>query len=280
MAEMTVKYETEKKEEKNKLLAQENELQKLRLERNNYIIYGLVLGTILLIASGFLFYRQRNLKANQAQMVLEQKLLRSQMNPHFIFNSLQSIQGYMLTHKPEDAAGYLSDFSKLVRMILENSRREYCPLADIILFNEYYLRMQSLRFEDKFDFEINVDHELEAEHVFIPPMLLQPFIENAIEHGFLNKSDKGKIDVRIYRKGPRLMMEVEDNGIGRVAASNIKTKDHNRNSLAVAITRERIESLNRKSKGKIELQILDLIDENMQSKGTKVIFALPFRETV
>lgn len=278
MAEMMVKYETEKKEEQNKSLGRENELQKLRLERNNYVIYGLAALMLLLGITGILFYRQRKLKAEQERIVLGQKLLRSQMNPHFIFNSLQSIQGYMLTHRPDEAAGYLSDFARLMRMILESSRQEYVPLGDVIQFNEYYLKMQSLRFENKFETEIHVDPGLDPDQVQVPPMLLQPFIENSIEHGFKNKQDKGKIDIRIYREQDMLKMEVEDNGIGRSASEKLKERDNKHTSLAMSITRERIEALSRKSKRKITLNIIDLSDENQRPSGTKVIFAIPFRE--
>ncbi|CAN5687279.1 hypothetical protein BH11BAC1_BH11BAC1_29400 [soil metagenome] len=278
MAEMMVKYETEKKEEQNTLLGQENELQKLRLERNNYVISALAMFILLLITVGVLFYRQRKLKSEQERILLEQKLLRSQMNPHFIFNSLQSIQSFMLTHKPDEAAGYLSDFARLMRMILENSRKEYCSLEDIIQFNQYYLRMQTLRFENKFDAEMHVDPDLDTEHILVPPMLLQPFIENSIEHGFKNKEGKGKIDVRIYRNRDTLKLEVVDNGIGRLASEKMKDREGMHGSLAMSITRERIEALNRKSARKITLDILDLSNESNEPAGTKVIFALPMKE--
>jgi len=278
MAEMMVKYETEKKEEQNKLLEQLNELQNLRLQKNNFIITFLLSLLILLVISGILFYRQRKLKAEQERIVLEQKLLRSQMNPHFIFNSLQSIQSFMLTHKPDEAAGYLSDFAKLMRMILENSREEYCPLEDIIQQNIYYMKMQTLRFENKFDSDIHVHPDLDTEHLLVPPMLLQPFIENSIEHGFKTKSERGKIDVRIYRKNGSLMLEVEDNGIGRKASEKLKDKERSHASLAMAITAERIASLNRKSKKKIVLEIVDLMDEFQKPSGTRVVFTLPVRE--
>jgi len=278
MAEMMVKYETQKKEEQNKFLEQQNVLQTLRLERNNFIITFLVSLLLLLVISGMLFYRQRKLKAEQERIVLEQKLLRSQMNPHFIFNSLQSIQSFMLAHKPEEAAGYLSDFAKLMRMILENSRQEYCTLEDIIQQNIYYMKMQTLRFENKFDSDIYVHADLDTEHLLVPPMLLQPFIENSIEHGFKTKTERGKIDVRVYRQNGSLMLEVEDNGIGRIASEKLKDSVRGHASLAMAITAERIASLNKKSRKKIKLEIIDLVDEFQKPSGTKVIFTLPVKE--
>ncbi|MFO7613581.1 MAG: hypothetical protein R6W71_02980, partial [Bacteroidales bacterium] len=172
-----------------------------------------------------------------------------------------------------------------------SSAEEYVPLEEEISSIENYLALQKVRYRDMFDYTVEVDEEIDTETARIPPMLAQPFIENAIEHGILHKGSKGRIKVRIRRSGEqaigrsdqtngrsgdRVILEVEDDGVGREKAQEILQKqDKDHKSLATAITMERIAILNRKLKRKITLEIIDLKDEQGEAKGTRVVFGVP-----
>jgi sensor histidine kinase YesM len=176
----------------------------------------------------------------------------------------------------EKAGRYLSNFSKLIRNILENSREDSVTLDKEISTVTNYLELQKLRYGDKFDFEIEVDENLETEELMVPPMLAQPFIENAVEHGVKYKEGQGHIKVTFTRKGDNVIFEVEDDGIGRQRAKEIairRGKKHK--SLATTITNERIQSLSRKLRRKILINITDLTDDQDNPSGTKVTFELP-----
>jgi len=192
-------------------------------------------------------------------LVLEQKLLRSQMNPHFIFNSLSSIQSFIFENNPVEAGSYLSRFAELIRSILYNSREEYITLEKEIQTLINYLDLQKLRYDNKFDYEIDLDPMLDKETISIPPMLAQPFIENAIEHGIKHLNNPGIINISFTKLEETILLIVEDNGIGIRAAkkiNNAKAKEHQ--SLATIITRERIEILNKGQKKK--LYYMDIIE--------------------
>jgi sensor histidine kinase YesM len=224
-----------------------------------------------------LFFRQNRIKANQQNIQLKQRLFRSQMNPHFIFNSLASIQNSIINEDPMKASKYLARFSKLVRNILDSSTAETITLEDEINTIENYLTLQKIRYPEMINFNISVDDGLDVEATFIPPMLAQPFIENAIEHGLKSKEAKGNIEVRFTKKNQTLVLEIEDDGIGRPQAQeNLKAKDPGHKSMATGITQERINVLNRKKKRKIHFNIIDLKDESGRARGTKVMIEIPF----
>jgi LytS/YehU family sensor histidine kinase len=209
-------------------------------------------------------------------MILREKLFRTQMNPHFLFNSLTSIQNYILDEESRIASKYLSRFSKLIRNILDSSSVEFVSLEKEISTIENFLELQKIRFRNKFDYSIEVDQNINLDEVNFPPMIAQPFIENAIEHGIKNKPDKGHIDIRFMRHGGQVILEVEDDGVGREKAKAIlhnKNRDHK--SLSTEITRERIRVLNKKLKKKITLDILDLKDDDGKPAGTKVVLEVP-----
>jgi sensor histidine kinase YesM len=153
---------------------------------------------------------------------MQQRLLRSQMNPHFLFNSLASIQNFIIKEKPSLASDYLGRFSKLMRQILNSTAVEYVPLEEEISSIENYLALQKVRYRDMFDYTLEVDEEIDTETTRIPPMLAQPFIENAIEHGILHKGSKGNIGVRFNLENDQVrVFEVEDDGIGREKAQEL-----------------------------------------------------------
>lgn len=221
---------------------------------------------------------KEQIKFREKTIELEQRLLLSQMNPHFIFNALTAIQSYIFRNDPKSAGKYLASFAKLVRLILENSRTKYTTIGKEVKTLEHYLELQSLRFDEKFDFKIEVDPDIERESMTIPPMLTQPFIENAIEHGIINITDKGNITIRYLLRDDLILIEVEDDGIGINRAMEIQKpgqKDHV--SLATKISKERLENLNKLEKGKIVMEIIDLSTIDNSLHGTKVTFKIPFK---
>ncbi|HXD94163.1 MAG TPA: histidine kinase [Bacteroidia bacterium] len=274
LAEMQTKYETEKKEQKITGLTQETEILQLEASRNRYLMIGLCLVSVLIGIIGFLFIGRIRLKMQQAKMDLEQKLLRAQMNPHFIFNALVNIRSFVYKQKPDAIAKYITDFAMLMRLILENSRQNDVIIEKEIATLGYYLELQKLRFGDKLDYSIEVDPSVNVDFVSIPPMLAQPFIENSIEHGIRNKdSGKGIILVKFIQEENALKMVIEDNGVGRKKANELKKETaQQHNSLAIKITEERLNILNRKKGKKITFSILDLKDDNGLAIGTNVTF--------
>lgn len=276
IAEIQTKYETDIKEQQILNLENKNQLNELRLERNRFILFGTIALLILILFTGLLLIRQKTLKNQQKTQNLEQRLLRAQMNPHFIFNSLASIQNFIVKQDDTRASIYLSRFSELVRSILDNSLRDQITLEEELSTIENYLELQKIRFPEKFDYRIEVDERLDPEGIFIPPMLSQPFIENAIEHGIKQKGSKGNILVSFKKQNGSLIFEVEDDGIGRQMAREILLKrDKEHKSLATLITRERIRVMNKKLKQKISLKIIDLKNELSEATGTRVVFEIP-----
>jgi sensor histidine kinase YesM len=276
IAEIQSKYENEKKQQQLKNLSKQNSIQKLILRKRQNLVYGLSFSFILIILLAILYSRHNKLKSAQKTLELEQKLLRSQMNPHFIFNSLSSIQSYILKNDLFEAGKYLSGFAKLIRLVLTNSREEFIPLENEIQTLKLYLLLQTLRFENKFDYSFEIDPAIDPEKKYIPPMLIQPLVENAIDHGILNKQDKGNIFIRIFMGNEIMQIEVEDNGIGRKKANLIQEQNKSlHKSLSTKITNERIQLLNKKYKLGIRLTIYDLHDKEGIASGTLVRIIIP-----
>jgi hypothetical protein len=268
--------EAEKQQQKMQTLAKDNELNRLKLSRTRFIFIGIGAGILLISLIFLLVFQRRKLKAEQRSVSMEQRLLRAQMNPHFIFNSLASIQNFVINENSDQASVYLSRFSQLVRNILDNSVEEYVPLEKEINTIENYLELQKVRYGGKFDFNIKVDENIDQENMLIPPMLAQPFIENAIEHGIRHKETPGHIDIRFHMQDELIRFEVEDNGVGREKAQEIESKQRTRHrSMATSLTRDRLNTLNKKLKKKIRMEILDLKDNCGQGCGTRVEFGIP-----
>ncbi|MGF1587461.1 MAG: two-component regulator propeller domain-containing protein [Bacteroidales bacterium] len=216
------------------------------------------------------------LKLRHRSAKFEQRLLLSQMNPHFVFNSLSAIQSYIYTSDAAEASDYLSDFSRLMRLILENSRSEEVPLSREVQALKLYFRLQKLRFFDKFDYEVVVDPAIVMQQVMIPPMLIQPFIENSIEHGMLHKQEKGLITLKIRSQGSYLEVIITDDGVGikKSAEINIiRKRDHV--SMATSITNERLHNLIRRGSKRAGLEITDRMESEGIS-GTRVVLAVPY----
>jgi LytS/YehU family sensor histidine kinase len=237
--------------------------------------YGIIFTIIILLLGGIIvtiMLSQNKIKQEQRDAEMTQSLLRSQMNPHFIFNAMSVIQSYIYSNTPDIASKFLVNFSRLIRLILENSHKEFIPLEVEEEILTKYLNTQKLRFENRFNFKIKIEEELRLKRVMIPPMITQPFIENAIEHGQLNTISNGLITIYMRQTNDLLDITISDNGVGRAKANKIK-KNKNHKSMAITITRERIEILNRKYKGKGSLSIKDF---NLEEKtGTQVNISLP-----
>jgi sensor histidine kinase YesM len=217
--------------------------------------------------------RERDRLAMERNLLeLEQKALRLQMNPHFLFNSLNSIKGLISESKPEEAKIYLSKFSKLMRTMLDNSRQTFIPLLMEIEALRNYLELEKLSMGENLRYLITCD-DIDPELVLIPPMLLQPFVENSIVHGLAPKSG-GSIQVLISRENNLLKCVIEDDGVGR-ENSNKKNSEHKSN--AIAITQERLNIINAKlNLEEIKIEFEDVMDKVGKVKGTKVILRIPF----
>jgi tetratricopeptide (TPR) repeat protein len=268
--------DAERNDQKFRTLAQQNELSRLRLSQSIFISAGI--GAFVVIISLFLllFFQRKRLTAEQKSILMEQRLLRAQMNPHFLFNSLASIQNYIINEDTDRASIYLSRFSQLVRNILDNSVEEYVPLEKEIETVTNYLELQKVRYAGKFDYNIDIDPDIETDIVQVPPMLAQPFIENSIEHGIRHRETPGRIDIRFRLEDSLIRFEVEDDGVGREKAKEIEARFGTKHrSMATSITRDRLMSINRKLERKIRMEIVDLKDEDGEGIGTRVTFGIP-----
>ncbi len=274
--EMETKYRTEKKEQQIIDLAQQNQIREAQLRMREYLLIAVSSLSVVILILAVVLIRQNRLRTTHNALIIEQKLLRSQMNPHFIFNTLASIQTFILTEDPETASRYLAKFSKLVRNILDNSVDEYVTLDREINTIENYLELQKIRYPGKFDYYIRVDERIVKEEVFIPPMLCQPFLENALEHGIKHRQDQGRIDVDLELREKNLVISITDDGIGRERARELESAQlNNHQSMATNITAERLKILNKKTKKNIQFEITDLKDHNGSALGTRVTFIFP-----
>jgi len=211
----------------------------------------------------------------------EMKSLRAQMNPHFIFNSLNSINTFILKNQTETASDYLTKFSRLIRAVLNNSKHKLVSLEDELEALRIYLELEQLRFNHKFDFNITIDQYLDANRVFIPPLLIQPYVENAIWHGLMYKDGHGKIDIMAHQEDPNIRFTILDNGIGREKAKTYKSAYKVKGkSLGMSITADRIATINKLYQCEAKITISDLYDTNQQATGTKVTVVLPIISNV
>ncbi len=212
---------------------------------------------------------------NQRIARTEMAALRAQMNPHFVFNCLSSINRFILVNQPDEASSYLTKFSRLIRLILDNSRTETVPLNKEIEALQLYVEMEQMRFNDRFEYRLSVAEDVQTEHLEIPPLLIQPFVENAIWHGLMHKKAPGMLQVRVFYEGKKLCIEVEDNGIGRQRAMELKSRSATVNkSLGMKVTAERLEVINQLYGTNAEVETVDLVDENGEVMGTKVILKI------
>ncbi|RYY54943.1 MAG: hypothetical protein EOO09_12485 [Chitinophagaceae bacterium] len=293
-----MQYSFSKKEDslhfQNELLSQSNTLNKLQL-RQQWLYSG---GALLLLLGigGFLYYRNRNKQSKlvlqlekeraeqkQRESEFERKVsdaalnsLRSQMNPHFIFNCLNSIKLYSVENNQEAATEYLGKFSRLMRLVLENSKSDRITLQQEVDTLQLYMEMEAMRFKEKLHYKIEIDDNVDMDYIEMPPMLVQPYVENAIWHGLMPKEDGGIINLSFRCKEDILRITVTDNGVGRAMAAELKSKSATAHkSFGMSITHERIELINQMYKTNMSVMVNDLVDANGDPAGTEVVLDIP-----
>ena len=288
-------------------LDKDNKLKEATIQKNVLIRNILIGGVFILIFLGFIIYRVINLKRKNEKLEnatlqhsleleriqnekkqselqnkateLEMQALRSQMNPHFIFNCLSSINRFILKNKTEEASDYLTKFSRLIRMVLNNSKRAFISLEDELETLRLYLDMERLRFKDSFDYSFSYKNAVDVGNIFIPPLLLQPFAENAIWHGLMHKQERGILNFDLCAEEKFLICVISDNGVGREQAELLKSKSaEKQKSMGLKITTERLSLLNNNSNEQTFFTIEDLIDENENTLGTRVHLKIFYKE--
>lgn len=268
--ELKLTFESERKARELELLKAENYLQKVRIR------YIILVFALILVIIGVVMYLQKS-KHTSKTISLEQKFLRAQMNPHFIYNAMNTIQGFMFLNNSEKAGDYLSDFARLVRLILENSREEFIPLAKELELLNYYLKLQQIRFDNTFDYAVHVDPNIEVEFEEIPPMLCQPIIENAIEHGLRNISYRGKLSITMNRLNGDVECIIEDNGVGLEHSRKQAEKGGKEHKpFALKILKDRLKLYH--SKNKCEVTAEDLSLNTPDKTGTRIRFLIPMKK--
>jgi len=246
--------------------------------KTGWFLASLVLAMLL----GFLLYMRWRVNAVQKKAAeqneinkkfaeLELQALQSQMNPHFVFNALQAIQDFIFNKDELVANQYLVKFSRLMRLFLESSKEKYITLSDELDLLNLYIDLEKMRFEDRFGYQINVDPALHPETVELPAMILQPFVENAINHGLIYKKTKGHLSIDILQKENFLHCLIKDDGIGRRKAKALKAKSYKSyKSRGMQLVEERQRMLRIVNQSEIDINIIDLEDEEKEPKGTLV----------
>jgi tetratricopeptide (TPR) repeat protein len=275
---MEIQYDFDKKQRAAEYAQMEERiLNENKIKQKNLFLKGLIILLLLVALISFLYIRHNRLRSKYSRIDLEQRLLRAQMNPHFIFNSLCAVQDFILAGKPEKANTFLTKIARLMRNILENSREEFIPLEKEIETVKLYLDLQKLRFETGFDYSISLDDDIDPENISVPPMLTQPCVENSIEHGLLPLKEKGLLKIAYRFSNGLMMLEVTDNGVGRKKAAD-RASGNNKKSVSTQVTAERLENFRKKLRQKnISYQITDLYD-NDRAAGTKVVMMLPYKK--
>lgn len=262
------------------LLQQARNPSPVKNEPDKTLLLGIIWslgGLTLLFAVAFLVsrYRVRRKMKKQEQekrlRELELTAIRSQMNPHFLFNSLNSVQNLIRQNRSEEANLYLSDFAGIIRKVMRNSEKEEISLAEELELVDQYLRVEKLRFD--FEYAIQVEEQVDAPHLMIPPLLIQPFAENALLHGLQHKPAGRRLQISISKEGPQIRILIEDNGIGREAAEKQETET---NGKGIKMNTERLKILEEKYGGTYSIRITDLTTEG--ESGTRVEISLPDEE--
>ena len=285
--------EDEKKVAQIKLLEQEKLISQQKLKGNqllkNILIGGLLLLAFLsLVVLGNISLKRKNEKLQNERIQkdlehrateLEMQALRAQMNPHFIFNCLSSINRFILKNEPDKASDYLTRFSRLIRLVLINSQKPLIVLEDEIEMLRLYLEMEQLRFKHTFDYSIIYNNDIEPSNILFPPLLLQPFCENAIWHGLMHKEGHGQLSVAFSMRNNVLNCIITDNGIGRARAAEIQTKSAEKiKSLGIKLTADRLALFNEDRSVQHFYKIEDTTDEFGNITGTKVTVEIRFKE--
>jgi len=301
-------------DQKMELLNKEKQIQQVELQKQSLLKNILVAAIIILLLLAAIIFRNIILKRRNEKQQLEHKLelqqleserkeeslkhqatelemqvLRAQMNPHFIFNSLNSINRFILKKQSSEATEYLTKFSRLIRMILNSSANTSVSLAEDLEALQLYLELERLRCEEKFSFKIKFDPDLDIDFLQVPPMLLQPFVENAIWHGLMNlpdrqaglptdqagKESEGHLSINIQQENSTLICIITDDGIGRKKAAELKNKSGKHKSMGMKITESRIAMMQKMNSDGKSIEIKDLVCPDGSAAGTEVVLKIP-----
>lgn len=208
---------------------------------------------------------------NERLAKVEMSALRAQMNPHFVFNCLSSINRFILVNQPDEASNYLTKFSRLIRLILDNSRNETVALDKELDTLRLYIDMEAMRFNNRFTYSIDIEEDIQVEHLEVPPLLIQPYVENAIWHGLMHLEKEGKLHIHVFYDQETLCINIEDNGIGRAKAAELKSKSAtSQKSHGMEVTAARIDIINQLYNTNNQVFITDLYNEKGEASGTRV----------
>jgi tetratricopeptide (TPR) repeat protein len=282
VSDIIIQYENEAKNKEIKALASENEIVKSKLERNQKLFWLTLFGLLVMAGLVLAFNRNQQLKQEKQILTLEQDMLRSQMNPHFIFNSLNSIKLYIINNEKENAVYYLNKFSKLIRKILIASTEKEMTLEDELDTMKLYMNIENIRFSNEIDFQIEVDKSINTSNIRVPSLILQPFLENALWHGLSSKENNKEIILKVTKPSEGFItITITDNGIGRKESSRInQNKILKRKSVGIAITKARLANFSKGFTKDYRIDIEDLYDVNGLASGTKVVVNIPIRSNV
>ena len=277
--------ENERKQAQEALLDKDIKIKNQQLKQKSLINVILTVSILSIALLGLIIFRNillrrknEKLQSNRKQGELQQQSLRAQMNPHFLFNSLNSINRFILQNNKSQASEYLTKFSKLVRFILQNSEAELIPLDNEIESLKLYLELEVLRFEYHFEYKISVDENIETDVTKVPPLIIQPYVENAIWHGLMHKEEIGQLDIELSQENKFLFIRITDNGIGRKKAAELLSKSATRHkSMGLKITEQRIAVMHRSSEKKPSITINDLVNPDGSAAGTEVIMQIPLK---
>jgi tetratricopeptide (TPR) repeat protein len=275
--DLIIKYDSEKKNNQIKALANQNKIDQLNFSKNRKIWLISLISLSLLALVLYFLYRQRNLKNEKRILTLEQDLLRIQMNPHFIFNALNSIKLYIINNEQKNAVHYLNKFSKLIRKILDASSVKEISLAEELKTMDLYVGIENIRFSNQIKYETIITPSINLDTIKVPPLILQPFLENSIWHGLSSKKGLKKITVSIGQVDKKfIQITIEDNGIGRKESAKIKAnKVIRRKSFGIDITKERLTNFVKNCQHSFSLSYKDLVDNNNNAVGTQLILQIP-----
>ena len=288
----TTLYEDDKKQTTLNLLDKDNKIKEVQLKQQS-LVNKILIGSILVFAFiGLIIFRNFSLKRNNdllqnkrkqaelQQQAAESKMqtLRTQMNPHFIFNSLNSINRFILENNKPDSSRYLTKFSRLIRMILQNSQSSSISLKSEMESLELYLDMEVMRFDNHFTYKIMVSPELNTLRIKLPPLILQPYVENAVWHGLMHKEEKGELEIEVMQEANFLLIKITDNGIGREQAARIASKSATKHkSMGLLITADRIAMIQSDNGNESAVIINDLVHADGSAAGTEVRIKIPVK---
>ena len=302
-----VKDELEMQKKEAQLLSNQNQIsqqqikiQESLLNTRSLLLYVFIAALLMMVLLSALVYRNVKLKRRKTQLQqlmeqvnaqqkltelekektnLEMQALRAQMNPHFIFNCLSSINRFILINKVEEASDYLTKFSRLIRMALHNSEKTFITLENELEALRLYLDLERLRFKNAFNYSITFINSIDINAVYIPPMLIQPFAENAIWHGLMHKKGVGCLEIQLCAEDKTLTCAILDNGIGRNMSASLNSRSAEKNkSMGVEITAGRLALLNKTKNEAAVFNIEDIFDEEGKGCGTKVVLTMPYKD--